>query len=349
MLVDDVRDLIIDSDGTVSLDEIDGAFGQILDLAELRFELFTPGVSIGNCVRRSAPTSPLTCAIFGAPVGATVRVRTLYRVDDMPFVHKLVVDVFAETSTTGKAIVRPYFVVSLPKFHRHADVRLLNRTLSWATPVELYRGDVDLANTVGNTSVKVLLGCEVHTMAHVESLYRGSEYQRYEDSRDQYWRVASLSAVKRYLVVDGVGAAAGPDAKAVRDAIKVRDAVTLTWLTNGSKEVAELDGQDSSDIGANSRRWEMLPRAENLLRGHREKTFRSIKDGAVDGYRYELTNVSKEPHDVEIEEDLRPARSRKLVDCATGSAHIEGDVLRLHVEVPAAGAATAICNVEYEF
>ena len=346
MLVDDVRDLTIAGDGSVTLDDIEA----IVDLSTLHFELFAPGVTIGRCNRTPNSSSTVKCSIDGAPAGTRVRLRTLYNRDDVTFVHKLVIDALADSPTTARVMMRPSYIITLPSLHRNATVVFLDRTLSWTTPVLLYRGEVDLAETTADASATVLLGPEIHTTAHVEWIYRGAEYRRGEDPHGPNWRIVPLTAVKRYLVVDGVGAASASSAHAVRDAINLRDAVTLTWLSSdGSKEVDGLFGEYSADVGTNSRRWEMPPRTANLVNGHREKTFVKTNDGAVDSYRFELTNLDKEPHSIEIEEDLRPARSRNLVPGKSGAAHIDGDILRLHLDVAAGATAQATCKVEYEF
>jgi hypothetical protein len=261
------------------------------------------------------------CRVRGRPGRHLVRIAYVTTGVTWRAVHQI--DATLAAGGTGWATVRSGFRIAAPGWSGRADVSLC-RGLPGpsAPPARVWAGALDL-----DTEVAVAAPPR-RVPVHVVDVYRGAVTGGLEAPTDPYWRTTSQSGVYAWLVVD---APLEPGA-----------AVVTTGATAGPRRVAgpvERDG-DRARIAL----WR-----ERALRGLRVKTaLHGDHLGLRERLSYSIANSGDAPREVWIEEELRPARRRRV---RSGRPRFDrhGDWIRARVTVPAGGLARARAQIDYEF
>jgi hypothetical protein len=261
------------------------------------------------------------CAVRGAPGRHLVRVAYATGGVAWKAVHRVEAVIGAD-GETGTAIVRTGFEIDAPGWTGDADIALWRGLPGAGDPPErVWSGRAGLGEAVTVWSAPKKVG------ARLIAIYRGAVVSPGESPTDPYWRQSSIGDVATWLMLDAplpAGAALVP-----------------VSIAGGGPRVARGNFAREG-AGARVALWN-----DPELHGLRVKTLSGDQQEMREHLAFSVVNHADHPREVWIEEELRPARRRRVVRSKPKVA-VDRGVLRVQLTVPPNGVAGGDADLAYD-
>jgi hypothetical protein len=273
-------------------------------------------------LRVAGGDDPVRCAAHGAPGRHLVRIAYASAGVAWKAVHRVEVAIGTD-GASGTATVRTGFEIDAPGWTGDAEIALWRGLPGEGDPPErVWNGSAGLGDAVTVWSAPKTVP------AHLVSIFRGAMVSPSDSPTDPYWRQQSVGDVFTWLALDAP--------------LPAGDALVSVTVGGGPVRIAK-GALAPVATAARMALW-----ADPDLRGLRQKTYQSGDEhGMREHLAFSVTNLSDHPRAVWIEEELRPAKRRKVLH-AKPAAAVDDGVLRVQVTIPAGGLERAAADVVYD-
>ncbi len=282
-----------------------------------------PEVAAAVAPPTGAPT--VSCELAHAQPGRHL-VRILYVSRTLGFrtQHALAM------TTADRAVVTSHFAIATPPWHVRGEVTLYDNLPGGDKPPrELTHGPVTLD---GTTSVLALPAREV--AAHLRRIYDGALIVPGMAETDQMWNHRSTGNVVVWLELADIVLAPG----------EVRVHVEQTGEPPRDVDLPARPRAPGTDT-ARLPLWD-----DPDLRGMRQPGVDHTDAASLaDRLVYSVTNVGTVPHEVWIEEHLRPAKRRRVVRAWPTKPAVHDDLLRTKLTIAPGKIERLGFTVDYDF
>jgi hypothetical protein len=277
--------------------------------------------------RPGAPT--VSCALDRRARAGRYLVRVLYVSTTLQYraQHELAM------TSADRATLGSHFAIVTPPWHERGDITLFDGVPGGDRPPrEVARGPITL-----DGSTAVLAAPPRELAAHLRRIYDGALLVAGVPATELMWNHRSHPSVWVWAELDDARLAPGP----------VRAHVALPGETPRDIDIPAVARKSSDPAGVSLR----LPLWEDPdLRGMRQPGVDYADNASLaDRLLYSITNVGSVPHDVWIEEHLRPAKRRRVVRAWPSKPAVHDDTLRTKLTIPPGKIERAGYTVDYDF